>query len=567
MKLHQRKLNKLDIMIKQFLIGKVGQPLFKELDEKSKNCKQAQHDSLMEILQSCKDTAFGKEKQFDKIADADDYRAAVPLLTYNDIHPYIERMLKGEQDVLFKGKPIIYNTTSGTTDKPKLIPISQAYYDGLYSKQSRLFFASILKENPQFLSGYNFSVISKAVEGYKEDGIPFGAMSGHVYLNIPGFLKNGYSIPYDVFKIENYDSRYYCMIRFAIMYDVTYLITINPTSLFHIQKTIDKHLDVLLEDIHKGTLTDQIDISSEIRSNLSKKLKPNPKLAKELQTLVNNHDQLMPKHFWPNLSVVNSWANGNCKIYREKMMKLLPDTIAFREFGYQSTEIRAGVSLQNDDLSSILMCHLAFYEFIKCDEMECGDSIKTYLAHELEIGESYYFVFTGPNGLYRYQSHDIIQVVGFHNEFPKIIFIQKGKGVTNLVGEKLYESQMLASIERGITHFNLKSLFHISFADLTNLVYHTYIEIEPPISNSVVLKLATYIDQCLCETNMEYSAKRNSMRLKSLHLHLLEPDSFFKFKTAMKKQGQDNDAQFKMIHLMQDEKKRMLFEQWVIKPT
>jgi hypothetical protein len=560
MNLNQKRFGKLNVFLKNKIMELGGKPLLKELDQASQNLEQAQQTVLLHQLQYAKDTQIGKKYRWDKITSVREFQDAFPISTYEDFRPYIQQMQQGKADVLFPGKPRFYVTTSGTTAQPKYIPISDAYYHDLYSKQSRILYASMLQENPKMLSGYNFSVVSKAVEGVTEDGTPYGAMSGHIYLDIPGFLKSGYSIPYPVFEIEDYNSRYYCMMRFALEKDVTYLVSVNPTSILQLNHVVNARFEDLIADIHKGTLHPNLQITETQRSQLASFLTPNPKLAEQLSILRKENDPILPKHYWQNLVVRNSWANGNCRFYHPEVQGLLPDTTQFREFGYQSSEIRAGVSLSNEDYSSVLMCHLAFFEFIKVTDFESQPNPRVYLSHELELRTPYYLVFTAPNGLYRYHIHDIIEVTGYYNEFPKIIFLQKGKGVVSLTGEKLYESQVFSAVEQTGKELNLSLRFFVGFGDLQKLVYTLYVECFSIPTPDRCTAFQTHLDHTLGVMNQEYQLKRASGRLAPIQVRLLPRDSFDRYKMNQMKNGKHPDAQFKMIHLMQDETKLKFFE-------
>ena len=91
--------------------------------------------------------------------------------------------------------------------------------------------------------------------------------------------------------------------------------------------------------------------------------------------------------------------------------------------------------------------HENFFEFVEKSLWEAGEPVFLSL-DEIEEGEQYYVFTTTQGGLYRYDIDDIIEVTGRFNETPTIRFVQKGKGITNLTGEKLYESQLIQAISR-----------------------------------------------------------------------------------------------------------------------
>ena len=86
---------------------------------------QAQAATLKELIQTARNTQFGKDHHFDKINDYDSFKAHVPVRDYEGLRPYVEQIIAGELDVLWPGKPLYLSKTSGTTSGAKYIPISK----------------------------------------------------------------------------------------------------------------------------------------------------------------------------------------------------------------------------------------------------------------------------------------------------------------------------------------------------------------------------------------------------------------------------------------------------------
>ena len=534
-----------------------GKKMWKDLDKKSKNSIKSQHNVLMDIVNWAKDTVFGKEYNFREIKSVKDFQERVPIHSYQKLEPYIKRHTRGEKNVLFPGKPVIYATTSGTTKEPKWIPITEKYWKGCYNALSKLWFYSIIKENPNILDSPDLSIVGKAVEGYAEDGTQYGSFSGHVYENIPKFLKSVHVVPQEVFYISDYYSRYYSLLRFTMEHQIKLLVTGNPSTVLELNNMAQNRTNDIILDIEMGTLNSELDISSEIREKITIGLKPNPERANELKELLAENKVLLPKHYWPTLEVVNTWRCGNSGLYLQHTKGLFPEHTKVREFSYLATEARAGIILQNDQIASILAGHLLFFEFIKKDEID-EKNPKIYLASELEDGEYYYMLVTTPSGLYRYDMNDILRVEGFYNEFPKLRFIQKGAGVTSLTGEKLHESQLISAVQDVEEKTKMETKFYIGFGDIEVSAYRVFIEFKKDPSKEDALEFCNALDIKLRENNMEYEAKRGTNRIKPIILHLLEENSFEKYKTECMKIGY-RDGQFKLAHLMIDDKRMKMF--------
>jgi hypothetical protein len=543
-----------------------GGKQMRQLKKASKNVAKAEYDSLMNIINWAKDTEYGKKHNFDKIKTIQDFQKYVPINEYKDLKPYILRHTKGEENVLFPGKPIMYATTSGTTKDPKWIPITEKYDKECYSGLSKLWFYTIQKENPHAFDGYDLSIVGKAVEGYTEDGTPYGSFSGQNYRDIPPLLKSRHVCPYPVFKIANYDSRYYTFLRFTIPVNVTIIITGNPSTLIAVHRKAQQWWDKIVEDVEKGTLNADLDIDPEVRREIEEEgkelLKPNPKKAEELRELKRKYGEVYPKYYWPNLGSIVTWKCGNSGLYLQHTKDYFPDNVKIRDFGYIATEARAGMILDYRNNASVLVSHLLFFEFIKKEDIN-EENPKVYTSSELEEGQQYYIIVTTPGGLYRYYMNDIVRIDGFYNEFPMVTFIQKGAGVTSLTGEKLYEEQLILAMNDVEQSMGMKTNFYIAFADFDSSTYHLYVEFKKDYNKSLLEEFCVNVDKKLKEFNEEYEIKRKSDRLKPLVLHTLKDDAFDKFKTECMERGY-RDGQFKLVHLMIDDNRKAMFDKLVV---
>ena len=534
-----------------------GRTMMDILDHRSRNVKAAQEAILRDILGYAKDTVYGRAHDFGRIDSPEAFRDAVPINTYETLRPYVDRHTRGEENVLFPGKPMFYATTSGTTDKPKLIPITRKYHDECYNGLTKLWFYSMFRQNPDFLDGRDISMVGKAVEGRTPDGTTYGSFSGHMNAYMPKFAKRFRVIPFEVHDIDDYASKYYTLMRIGLEVPIRWIVAANPSTLVELHKFAVAHFEDIVTDIERGTLKADLDIPDPIRSAVERRLAPNAKRADALRAIYRTTASLLPKHYWPTLKLVNTWKCGNSGLYLKQTQGFYPERTVVREFGYLATEARAGIVLDNDDDASVLAAHLLFFEFIKATDIDT-EAPRIYLAHELEVGEAYYIVITTPSGLYRYNINDIVRVEGFYNEFPKIRFMQKGKGVVSLTGEKLSEAQYLAAVERAQNALGIEIPFHVAFGDVDTSRYHVFIE---PSADDTMLNLdalSEEIDAGLTALNMEYTAKRRSNRIKPPLVHPLPPLAFQHYKQQSLEAGA-REGQFKMSQLSIDGERFKVF--------
>jgi hypothetical protein len=212
------------------------------------------------------------------------------------------------------------------------------------------------------------------------------------------------------------------------------------------------------------------------------------------------------------------------------------------ELGYQATEFRGTIALAAGSSSGLPPLHHHFFEFVEQSAWDDGNP--DFLTLEaLDIGKRYYVVITTAAGLYRYFMNDLIEVTGVFHQTPLLRFVQKGKGVTNITGEKLYEAQVIEAVLQTFARFGLPSRFFLLLADEENAMYHLLIELEgtPALHAPMV---AAAVDQRLGELNVEYHGKRASGRLHPVALQWLRRGAAEAHKQACVRSGQ-REGQFK----------------------
>src|SRR5213594_1044248 len=150
------------------------------LEMAAHRCRAAQDAVLGRIVRAARATAFGRDHGFSKIGSYEEYAAGVPIMTYAEHEPYIERQMNGERDAIVPGKPRYYATTSGTTGKPKYIPITRAAAQKSHRNVSLIWLYYLARRNIGFLNDELVGITGQPVEGATPDGTPFGSASGHL---------------------------------------------------------------------------------------------------------------------------------------------------------------------------------------------------------------------------------------------------------------------------------------------------------------------------------------------------------------------------------------------------
>lgn len=555
-----------------FAIGFVGMIERFKLRCAARDVNKTQAKTLRSILEYAKDTEYGKAHDFAGILKAKTpdelfkaYKEKVKINDYEDLRPLINRHMHGESDILFPGKPKMYATTSGTTSEPKWIPITFRYFNNVYGRMNKMWLSSLIRANRHAFAGGVVSIVGKAIEGYAPDGTIYGSVSGVSFTNCPDFVKVAYSSPADVFEIKDYRARYYTIMRFGIEMNSTVLITANPSTIVEMQNNVNEFFDDYVKDIENGTLKEDLDIPQHVRQALASRMKKNPARAQELRELKAKYgDGLLPKHYWPDMAVVNTWHCGNTKIYLDKIKNSFPEHTKMPEFGYFASECRAGLVLNEKD-DTTLFAHMHYFEFIREEDLDNPNPEFLSLG-QLEKGKRYCMYVTTCSGLYRYNMNDLILVTGFDGTIPTIQFIQKVNGIITLTGEKLHERQFIKAVHDAETSMNMKTRFFIGFADPEYSGYHFFYEFADQATTQEKAEAFTKtVDANLKVINCEYEAKRNSFRVKDPITHRLEENAFEKFKAECISEGA-RDGQFKlMLLLLKDQKRYPKFEKLIMK--
>ena len=528
----------------------------------SRNPEKASARTLRKILNLAKNTAYGKEHHFGAIVKARKpeqlfrlYEKSVRASEYESFRPYVERHKHGEANVLIPGKPLMYATTSGTTSKPKWIPISQKYMKDVYDVMSHIWLDNFARIRPKFLSGGLVVSVAKVVEGYAEDGTIFGSVSGVTAKKIPSIIRKRFVTPPEVYDISDYTARYYVMMRLAIAHSVSYIVAPNPSTLLELIHNAEEYFDDYIEDIEKGSISEKFDVSPEIRSVLAGFTVPDPERADFLRRVkekCGGKPQL--KDWWPDMQLLSSWKCGNTAIAAEKVQQQLPAGCCYQELGYFASECRFGLVL-DEGIDSTLFPNYHYYEFIEESDLENPEP-RFLRLHELEQGKRYCIYVTTFSGLYRYNMNDLVEVGGWNGKTPKIHMVQKVNGIVSITGEKLYEKQFIEAVHEAERQSGLKANFFIGFADPEEACYDFYYEFEKrKIRRSKAEAFTKIVDSQLMEMNIEYQSKRASHRLKEPKTFVLKRNAYDHFKRRSLLEGA-RDGQFKLVMLLQDKRRQ-----------
>jgi len=528
--------------------GLLGRREVKALEAASRNPRATQEEMLLALLKTNAGTEYGRKHSFDSIKSISDFQRLVPINDYDSLSQYINKAARGETNVLTAEQPFMFATTSGTTGSRKLIPVTRAYIKE-FRRASVVSGYNLLKNYPGVTKGVSLSVFSPAQESLTDAGIPCGAISGRLYMEEPPLMKKYISpIPYEVFLIEDYDSRYYTLLRCALMLPISSIYTLNPSTIVLLARKLRAFGMQLIDDVAQGTLSPPSAIEPSVRAALEHLLKPDPARAQQLYSLLQNNDFNPPK-IWPQLSLICCWTRAAAAFYLQDFPEYFAAT-PVSDITYGASEGRGTVFIGPDRQMLALRSH--FFEFVKEEEMGSANA-RAYIADELEQGQSYFILFTTAGGLYRYNLNDIVKVVGFHNKTPLLEFQHKGGNISSFTGEKVTESQVTSAVSATMQGLNLKVAFFTVVPEFRPEP-HYQLWLEPlngdnSFANPTLLKqVSQSFDANLCRANSEYETKRQSQRLAGPQLQVLRSGTYESLRKSLVAGGVP-DAQIKLSHL------------------
>jgi len=535
----------------QVVLGVTGYRQATQFERHCRDPRGTQERLLRRILEINAGTEFGRIHHFRSIRTIEDYQKAVPKSSYSDLEPFIRRATEGEPYQLTMDSPSLFATTSGTTGTPKYIPITKSSRRDK-SLAMRLWLYHAAQKHPQMFEGQILAVVSPEVEGHTKSGIPYGAESGHAYRNMPSITQTVYAIPYEVFALEDYEAKYYTLLRLAAGKDISMIGTCNPSTILLLAKKLNEYKARILRDIYVGGIDRDVHLPAELRSHLESQLEPNPTLSLRLEQCVEQSDKLLPKDVWPNLALIGCWKGGSVGLYLREFEGLFDPRTPIRDWGYLASEVRGSIPLQDEGCGGVLAIETNFYEFV--EESDSDSATPTMLtADQLEEGRRYFVYPTTTGGLYRYEMNDLIAVTGFHEGTPLVEFIQKGKGVSSLTGEKLYESQVCAAVGAATGVDSRRYEFIVATPEWGEPPRYVFLveEKEEPVSDVEWKDWIRTLDKELARQNEEYSSKRKSIRLNPPAAIVVEPGEFLRYRQKKVAEGAP-DGQFKMLKLNPD---------------
>lgn len=519
---------------------------------KTRRTAEVQERFLHRLILAHQNTELGRKYQLSEIKTVEQFRERIPILPYSSYEPYMERIAEGEQNIL-TADPVVYLTlTSGSTGKKKLIPTTRRSQNAV--RQATLTSIGFLSDALR-TRGLKFGKLlvtnSTELQGTTSAGIPYGLASAGV-LRMDKFLyEQFFAHPYETLQVVDSPARHYLCLLFALRETSMRGIIANfPMLILRTCTYLEKYAEDLIRDLETGTIANWLELQPEIRSQLEQQWSAAPVRAAQLREIVKSTGRLTPKLVWPDLSFVANARGGTSDFYFERFPTYLGDTPIFGAV-FSSAEGMFSIYHDLNDDGSILAIESGFFEFIPEDQWET-EHPKTLLATEVKAGERYRILITNYAGFYRYDIGDVIEVVGFYNTAPLIVFRYRRGGLISSTTEKTTEFHATQVMQA------LQQEFSIALEDFCiTLSEHdipaAYLVNVEPVAGQTLSNPEAFLasfDRRLQETNNHYAINRPG-QVPAPRLRILASGSFAILRQRQLQKGIP-DSQLKFPHISED---------------
>lgn len=444
---------------------------------------------LLDLVKTAEKTLIGREHRFEEITSISEFQERVPVADYEALKPYIEKVKRGQRNILWPGTPEYFAKTSGTTSGAKYIPISKEGMPyQIAAAQSAIFHYIAEKGNADFVSG-KMIFLQGSPELEEINGIKTGRLSGIVAHHIPSYLQKNRLPSFKTNLIEDWETKVDEIVKETEKQNMTLISGIPPWLIMYFEKLIERN-------------------------------------GKKITDL------------FPNLQLIIT-GGVNFEPYREKMNELLGkpvDTI-------QTFPASEGFFAFQDDYTQegllLLTNHGIFYEFIPLEQYGKPDAPRLTLK-DIELNKDYALILTTNSGLWGYSIGDVVRFIS--KDPYRILVSGRTKHFTSAFGEHVIAYEVEEAMKAAVEEFPAQiTEFHLApqVNPKEGLPYHEWLiefEKEPQDLTAFSKKL----DDEMRRRNSYYDDLISGNVLRPLVITRLKKNAFQEYAKAEGKLGGQN---------------------------
>jgi hypothetical protein len=459
-----------------------------------KEAKQAVEDQasiFKTLLKVVKNTQFGKDHGLNEVEDYEGFKKAVPIRDYEQFVPYINMVKEGKHNILWKGLPIYFAKTSGTTSGVKYIPITKDSIDNhINTARNALLCYMAETGNTGFASG-KLIFLSGSPELERVGGIATGRLSGIVNHHVPAYLRSNQLPSYETNCIEDWEQKLDAIVSETVHQNMTLISGIPPW----VQMYFDKLESTTGKQV--GELFPNFNVMVQGGVNFE------PYKAKLFESIGRKIDTV----------------------------ELFPASEGF--FAFQNAQTEPGLLLNTN--SGI------FFEFIPAEEIFAENPTRLCLG-EVELGKNYALIINSNAGLWGYNIGDTVKFVSL--DPYKIIVSGRIKHFISAFGEHVIGEeveaallQVTAQTNTSVTEFTVAPF--VAGVDDAGKSYHEwFIAFEKAPTN--LADFAAQLDAAMRQQNVYYDDLIKGAILEPLKIRPLQKDAFVQYMRSIGKLGGQN---------------------------
>jgi hypothetical protein len=474
---------------KSLLAKPFAKMVYYKLQKEAKYAVKDQQSILNQLVKTGKKTLFGKDHGFDQVTDYESFKQSVPIRDYEGLKTYIEQVKKGTPNVLWKGLPIYFAKTSGTTSGVKYIPITKDSISNHINGARNAILTYMATSGNTAFAGGRMIFLSGSPELERVGGIATGRLSGIVNHHIPAYLRKNQLPSFETNCIEAWEDKLEKVVEETLGKDMTLIGGIPPW--------MQMYFDSLV----------------------AKTGKPVKELFPNLQVLVQggvNFEPYKTKLFETIGKEIDT-------------IELFPASEGF--FAFQDRRGEPGLILNTN--SGI------FYEFIPLAEVHHEKPTRLSLG-EVKLGEQYALIINSNAGLWGYSIGDTVKFVSL-NPY-RIIVSGRVKHFISAFGEHVIGEEVEQALLKVTQEMDVSVVeFTVApcIAQGEGKSYHEwFIEFEKAPNNMEMF--SQKLNEYMCEKNVYYKDLIDGNILASVHISSLEKNAFINYMRAQGKLGGQN---------------------------
>ena len=476
--------------IKSFAAKIFASYIRKKIDRWASNPHETQANVFRELIKKADHTKFGKEHNFNEIKTHSDFIKNVPVRDYEELKPYVDLMVEGQEDILWPGKPLYYAKTSGTTSGAKYIPLTKESMPTHINAARNAILCYIEDTGKsQFVDG-KMIFLQGSPELDEKNGVKLGRLSGIVAHYVPAYLQKNRMPSWETNCIEDWEDKVDAIVEETVKEDMSVISGIPSWVQMYFERLIDK-------------------------------------TGKKIGEIFPNFDLFI-------------YGGVNYEPYRSKFENLIGRKVDSIElypasegfFAFQDRQDEKGMLLQLDSGM--------FYEFIKADEFYDEDP-KRLLLKDVEVNVNYVMIISSTAGLWAYNIGDTVQ---FTCVKPyRVIVSGRIKHFISAFGEHVIAKeveeamqQAVAETRAAISEFTVAPQINPEGEELPFHEWFVEFEQEPEDLN----KFAEIIDKSLQKQNSYYLDLIEGNILQRLKVTRVPLNAFQDYMKSIGKLGGQN---------------------------